>query len=125
VNPCVTAEQDEEASVSDPSGPTVEAWSDLLHTDEELQAEAKADDGAIAVTHRRVVIRRGTRVALDAPVEGLRRIQFDVERNRPATMVIVPNEPGRAPQVLAIPVDQLDGAARLMAIVGRRLSRVG
>ena len=98
-----------------------DSLADLLHPGEVEQAHARAEDGVIAVTHKRVVIQRGRRLALDAPIEGLRSIQFDIERTRPATMVIVPDEAMRGPHVLAIPVDQLDQASQLLALIGKRL----
>jgi hypothetical protein len=94
----------------------------LLEPDEQLQITARALDGLVAVTDRRVVVRSSGRVSLDVPVENLRRIQFDVERTRPATLVIVPERPMDEPQVLGIPHDEIEAAARAVAEVGKRLS---
>lgn len=96
----------------------------LLEPNEQLQARARALDGEVAVTDRRILVRMGGRVALNVPVDQLRRIQFDVERTRPATLVIVPENPSDEPQVLGIPHDEIDAAARAVAEVGKRLSEL-
>ena len=62
------------------------------------------------------------RLQLDMPLSDLRRIQFDIERDRPATMVIVPIHVHNTPQVLAIPAAQYDLAARGLAHIGRFLA---
>jgi hypothetical protein len=94
----------------------------LLQADEQLQSRARAIDGLVAVTNRRILVHSAGRIALDVPVEQLRRVQFDVERTRPATMVIVPEHPSHEPQVLGIPHDEIDAAARAVAELGKRLS---
>ena len=69
---------------------------------EDLIAAARAADAEIVVTSARIAIAaEDGRLAMDLPIESLRRIQFDIERTRPATLVIVPDEAGREPQVLA------------------------
>ncbi len=96
----------------------------LLEPDEELQTRALAIDGEVAVTDRRILVRTGARVSLNVPVERLRRIQFDVERSRPATIVIVPEHPSDEPQVLGILPDEIEAAARAVAEIGKRLSHL-
>ena len=61
------------------------------------------------------------RLALDIPFDGLRRIQFDIERSRPATLVIVPEHPTNEPQVLAVPPERFDEVTRALALIGSRL----
>ena len=93
-----------------------------LAAGEEFKVKARGRDAAIAVTDRRVLVAANERLALDVPFEGLRRIQFDIERSRPATMVIVPEERQYEPQVLAIDPDEYESAAQALAIIGRRLA---
>ncbi len=93
-----------------------------LEPDEKLEVQARAREAAIAVTNRRLIVAANNRLALDVPLDGLRRIQFDIERSRPATMVIVPERPQDEPQVLAIDPEHYDAVARVLAIVGRRLA---
>ena len=95
-----------------------------LEADEELEARARARDAALAVTDRRVLVASNERLALNVPFEGLRRIQFDIERSRPATMVIVPEQRHDEPQVLAIDPDDYDSAAQALALIGRRLAAI-
>jgi len=52
----------------------------------------------------------------------LRRIQFDVERRRPATLVLVPELPRDEPQVLAIEPERYEEVADALVIIGRRLA---
>ena len=72
----------------------------LLHPDEQVHSEAKAGDARIVVTDRRVIVASEARAALDLPISDLRRIQFDIERTRPATLVIVPEIATQEPQAL-------------------------
>jgi hypothetical protein len=58
------------------------------------------------------------------PFDQLRRIQFDIERTRPATMVIVPEQPRDEPQVLAVDPDEFDAVAKALATIDRRLAGV-
>jgi hypothetical protein len=94
----------------------------LLEPDEQLHTKARAIDGLVAVTDRRILVQSGGRVALDVRVDQLRRIQFDVERTRPATLVIVPEHPSHEPQVLGIPHEEIEAAAHAVADIGKRLS---
>lgn len=94
-----------------------------LEEGEELRLHAAAQDALLAVTDRRLVVAASpSRIALAIPFEGLRRIQFDIERRRPATLVIVPEEPSHEPQVLAIPPEELRAAADALVIVGQALA---
>src|SRR5712691_11114106 len=94
-----------------------------LEPGERLQVHATASDASIAVTDRRLIVAAPTRVALAVPFGDLRRIQFDVERLRPATLVIVPEHPSNEAQVLSIRPEDYDAAARALAVIGRELAR--
>ena len=95
-----------------------------LHEDEELHVAAETEQGLVAVTDRRLIVKHAERIALDVPIEDIRRIQFDVERGRPATMVVVPHSPSHAPEVLGVPVEQLEAVTRMVCIIGDRLGRL-
>ena len=73
------------------------------------------------VTDRRLAVIAGARVILDIPFERLRRVQFDIERNRPATLVLVPEQATDEPQVLTIPVEAYAEVSRGLAILGRKI----
>ena len=94
----------------------------LVEPGETVQAVAEADDARLLVTDRRLVVAAGDRIALDIGFHGLRRIQFDIERDRPATLVIVPIDPTDEPQVLAVPRGQYDEVTAALAVVGHRLA---
>jgi hypothetical protein len=98
---------------------------DLLEPQEQLQLTARATDAVLAVTDRRLIVAAEERVALDVAFKEIRRIQFDIERTRPATLVIVPENAAHHPQVLAIPPEQYDQAASALALIGRRLAAQG
>jgi hypothetical protein len=94
----------------------------FLEPDEQVQVEAHADDARLVVTDRRVaVVSRPDRPDLDIPFMALRRVQFDIERERPATLVIVPEHPDDKPQVLAIPPEQYAAVGQALAAIGLRL----
>jgi hypothetical protein len=95
-----------------------------LSDDERLEVAARAEEAVLAVTDRRMVVASEDRTALDLPIEAIRRIQFDVERGRPAALVVVPHEPEYQPQVLSVPREQLEAAARAVYLVGYRLQQI-
>ncbi len=80
-----------------------------------------ATEAQLLVTDRRVAVAQRDRVRLDVPFDRLRRIQFDIERARPATLVIVPEHPRDEPQVLAIPREHIGAAANVLAFIGELL----
>jgi len=93
----------------------------VLRPDEELHIQARSMDSVVAITDRRVIVTSGARVELDIPYEQLRRVQFDIERGRPATLVIVPEWPSDRPQVLAIPPEEYERAALGIGRIGQHL----
>jgi hypothetical protein len=95
----------------------------VLEPDEVLRARARAREAVLAVSDRRLIVAARERVALSVGFHELRRIQFDIERDRPATMVIVPEEAHYEPQVLAIPPQEFKAAAEALALIGHRLAR--
>jgi hypothetical protein len=97
----------------------------LIGPDESVQVIAEAANAKVLVTDRRVAVASDDRVALDIGFEGLRRIQFDIERRRPATLVIVPEDAAHEPQVLTVPKDRYDEITRALATIGHRLAEAG
>jgi len=96
---------------------------DVLEEGEQLRLRAAAKEAILAVTDRRLVVAAPpSRIALAVPFERVRRIQFDIERRRPATLVIVPEESSDEPQVLAIPPEQYRAAADALVEIGRALA---
>ena len=95
----------------------------LLEPGEAIRSQTRATDALLVVTDRRLLVAGSRRLALDIPLGGLRRIQYDVECARPATLVIVPEHPSDEPQVLAIPPEQYPNAAEVLVHLGEYLSR--
>jgi hypothetical protein len=75
----------------------------------------------LAVTANRLLVARDARLVLYSPFAAILRIEFDVERGLPASMIIVPTDPALGPTVLAIANEHLTEAARAVALVGVRL----
>lgn len=96
---------------------------DALEPGEELRFSAHATDAVLAVTDRRLMVAARERLALAVPFQNVRRIQFDIERNRPATLVIVPEMSHDEPQVLSIPPDSYAEAAEALVAIGQNLAR--
>ncbi len=94
----------------------------LLDPSESVHVEARAAEAVVLVTDKRLVVAtRADRFDLDIPFDGLRRVQFDIERTRPAVLVIVPEHPADRPQVLSIPPEQYEAVGQALAMIGRRL----
>jgi hypothetical protein len=93
-----------------------------LEPGEELRYKARATEALLAVTNRRLVVADRERIALAVPFQRLRRIQFDIERDRPATLVIVPESPLDEPQVLAVPPEDYPDVAQALAVIGQRIA---
>ena len=98
---------------------------DVLQAGEQLRHRAPASEATIAVTDRRLIVADPHRVALAVPFERLRRIQFDVERNRPATLVIVPEHPSDEAQVLTVRPEQYEATAQALVAIGLELAASG
>ena len=96
----------------------------VLEPDEVLRARARAREAVLAVSDRRLIVAARERVALSVGFHELRRIQFDIERDRPATMVIVPEEAHNEPQVLAIPPEAFSNTAVALTLIGQQLARL-
>ncbi len=89
---------------------------------ERLEVAARTTPALFGLTdHGRMIVATGHRVSLDVPVAAIRRIQLDVERGRPSTLVIVPHHPSDEPQVLAVPHEELAEVVRAVHIIGLRL----
>ncbi len=94
-----------------------------LEPGEELRRQASATDAILAVTDRRLLVAAPRRITLAVPFKDLRRIEFDMERGRPATLVIVPESANDVAQVLSIAPEQYRAVAEVLVIVGNELAR--
>ena len=93
-----------------------------LDPDEEIHVQAKAGDNIVVVTNRRLAIASNERLALDLPIDNLRRVQFDIERDRPATLVFVHERPTDEPQVLVVRPEEYEAVSRALVVIGQRLA---
>ena len=94
----------------------------ILDPDEQIHFRTRAMEGLVALTDRRLLVTDTQRVALNVAIDQIRRVQFDIERQRPATLVIVPEHPRDQPQVLSIPPEQYAAAGQALAMIGQRLA---
>ena len=94
----------------------------ILQPGEVLETQASAQDAVVAVTSQRLIVTEAERLVLDVPFSELRRVQFDIERGRPATLVIVPEHIANEPRVVAVPISSLREAALALAAIGERLN---
>jgi hypothetical protein len=97
----------------------------LLEPDEEVRHATTVGDALLAVTSHRIAIVDGERTALDLAIEGLRRIQFDIEKARPASLVLVPEKAEHTPQVLSVRPDEYRAVADALVTIGLRLAESG
>jgi hypothetical protein len=97
----------------------------VIEADEQIERFVQAEDMTVVVTDRRVAVGSADRVELNVPFEGLRRIQFDVERTRPATLVLVPEHWSDVAQVITVQPGDLEEVAHAVAVVGKRLAALG
>ncbi len=95
---------------------------DVLEPGERVHVRAEATDAVMLVTDRRVAVAMNNRVAMAVPFEGLRRLQFDIDRDTLATLVLVPVRPTDAPQMLVIPPGQYRAVAEAIAMIAERIA---
>jgi len=96
----------------------------IVGENEEIHGRARIGEAEVVVTDQRLLVGNLERLLMDIPIAGLRRIQFDIERKRPATLVIVPEEAEHEPQVLPVPPRYYREVADALVLVGRRLAEV-
>src|SRR5207249_10666954 len=94
----------------------------IVQPGEVIESHANANGAVIAVTEQRLVVVEGDGAVLDVPFSEVRRVQFDIERGRDATMVIVPEHISNWPRVVTVPVPGLREAATALARIGERIN---
>jgi len=92
---------------------------------ESVHALIDGVDSRVVVTDHRLAVANAQRIALNVELRKLRRIQFDIERERPATMVIVPDDPRHEAQVVTVPPEQYAAVGSALAYVGRAIHDAG
>jgi hypothetical protein len=94
----------------------------ILQPGEVVERQAHAEGFLIAVTPQRIIVTDGDRSVIDISYEELRRIQFDIERDRTATVVIVPEHIRNEPRVFSVPIANLTETALALALIGERIN---
>ena len=96
----------------------------LVEPGETVHVVTEAADAHLLLTDRRLAVALGERIALDVPLPSLRRIQFDIEKRRPAALVFVPESVEHQPQVLTVSAEQYQEVGSTLAVIGLRLEQV-
>ena len=91
-------------------------------TPQDIRAQASADGHSLVVTDDVLRVGSADRVVLDVPLADLRRIQFDIERDRPATLVIVPDDGWRDSQVIMVEPTEYEGVCQALAVIGMKMA---
>ncbi len=94
---------------------------DALRPGEQVVEVVQVDGATLILTTDRVAVGADKRVQFDVRIAGLRRIQFDIEAQRPATLSIVPESAGTEPSILTVMPHAFDDVARMLAYVGAQL----
>ena len=94
---------------------------DALRPGEQVVEVVQVDGATLILTTDRVAVGADKRVQFDVRIAGLRRIQFDIEAHRPATLSIVPESAGIEPSILTVLPHAFDDVARMLAYVGSQL----
>ena len=110
--------------MSDTSNPTRRTFPlpHILRPGEVVETQAVVEESAILVTRERLIVIEGDKTVLDIPFDELRRIQFDIERGRDATLVIVPEHISNWPRIVSVPVGFLRETAAVLARIGERIN---
>lgn len=93
-----------------------------LGPDERIEHVVPVSAGHLALTDRRLILMDDERRILDVPMTGIRLIEFMSERGRPATLTVVPEHPGNAPQILGVEPAHIPAALRAVELVSQRLT---
>jgi hypothetical protein len=94
----------------------------ILRPGEIIESQAQANGAIIAVTGQRLVVAEGDKTVLDIPFSEVRRVQFDIERGRDATLVIVPEHITNWPRIVSVPVPNLKETALVLARIGEGIN---
>ena len=94
----------------------------VLHPGEVVETQAIVEGSAIAITQERLIVAEADKTVLDIRFEEVRRIQFDIERGRDATLVIVPEHINNWPRVVSVPVRHLRETSAVLARIGERIN---
>ena len=100
--------------------PTILSWDAWVGTNS-VRGVVEGIGGRLVLTDRRVVVTENGVITLDVPIDNLRLVEFDLENQRPARVIIVPQHPRDPPRELAIEPQQYDEVASVLAKLGPRI----
>ena len=92
-----------------------------LGRDEVVRGVVEGIGSRLVLTDRRVLVTENGVITLDVPIDNLRLVEFDLENQLPARVIIVPEHPSDPPRELAIEPQQYDEVAALLAQLGPRI----
>ena len=89
-----------------------------LGSDEAVLGIVHGTYGRLILTDLRVLLTENGQITLDVPIGQVRLVELDVEQQRPARVIIVPESPLDAPRELAIEPQQYDEVASVLQQLG-------
>ena len=89
-----------------------------LGSDEAVLGIVHGTCGRLILTDLRVLLTENGQITLDVPIGQVRLVELDVEQQRPARVIIVPESPLDAPRELAIDPQQYDEVASVLQQLG-------
>jgi hypothetical protein len=89
---------------------------------ERVEVVVHAEGAEMVVTAHRLLVTLNGAVVFALPIQELRRIQYDIEANRPAVLAIVPERAEYEPQLLTVLPESFENVARALTLVGRTLA---
>jgi hypothetical protein len=93
-----------------------------LRSGEAVEIVVKVDGATLIVTSDRLAVGVDGALTFDVRIAGLRRLQFDIEPDPPATLSIVPESATKEPQILAVLPHAYDDVSRAITFVGHKMA---
>lgn len=94
---------------------------DLAPAGESILAHVVANEAVLVVTEHRLIVNNGRKTTLDVGLHEIRRIQLDIERDRAATFILVPDRAATMPEVLTVGRDSYHALAEVLIYIAEHL----
>lgn len=85
-------------------------------------AIVEAAEATVILSEDRIDVATGPRLQMSAAIDGLRLVEFGIEKGRPVTLILVPDSPDQTPQILTIPTDQYEAVAKILLSLAREIA---
>lgn len=85
-------------------------------------AIVEAAEATVILSEDRIDVATGRGLRMSAAIDGLRLVEFGIEKGRPVTLILVPESPDQAPQILTIPTDQYEAVAKVLLALAHEIA---